>query len=360
MDPLDAAAPLSSALISRITTILGSFVDAHEASVAAVGAQDLLPTARSYLMGGKRLRPAFCYWSHVAIVGTPENEASILTAAASLDVLHASALVHDDLIDGSRSRRGLASAHIAHAAAHRAAHGTGDAERFGAAAAVLLGDLLTMWSAELFDTCGCDDQALDRARPLLHATRSEVTCGQYLDVAAASQMIGEADELDVADRILEYKSARYSVRRPCQIGAALAGADDKSQALLGEFGSALGRAFQLRDDVLGVFGDPEVTGKPAGDDLREGKRTWLILTCLRDGSATEAAALDELLGRELSEAEVVRAQQIITDSGALASVEQAIERGRQQALAVLMKADFTDSGRTALQELVTLTLDRDH
>lgn len=214
----------------------------------------------------------------------------------------------------------------------------------------------------MFETSGLPAAQLAHARPLLHAMRSEVTCGQYLDLAAANRVAGSADlagGLQVARRILEFKSARYSVARPTQVGAALGGANDELLRTLGEFGSALGRAFQLRDDVLGVFGDPAVTGKPAGDDLAEGKRTLLVLTALTSSDAADAAELEALLGSPLDEADCDRARRIIEDSGARAHVEDQINQLTGYALQRLDQARITPEGRTALTRLAEMSTRRD-
>ena len=181
---------------------------------------------------------------------------------------------------------------------------------------------------------------LARAQPLLAAVRAEVTGGQYLDIAAQTRRPLDARRdpesvLAQVRRVVEFKTARYTVVRPLQIGAALGGAGPELLAALGRYGSPLGRAFQYRDDVLGVFGDEAVTGKPAGDDLREGKLTVLIANAMGAASEAEAERLDALLGSALTEAEVAEARAIISGSGALAATEREIEEATAEALAAL-------------------------
>ena len=359
----DPAHPLGSDFLQGIQETLNSFLDQQESRVAAIGAAPMLDLARTFTSGGKRLRPAFCYWGHVAAAGHPEDPTALLRAAASLDLLHVSALVHDDLIDASETRRGVPSAHRQFAQRHRFAGGRGDGDEFGTSGAILLGDLLLIWSLELFESSGMPADAVTRARPLLEAMRTEVTCGQFLDVSAAYGVTGSdgpSDELAVARKILEYKSASYSVRRPAQAGAALGGADEELIRALGVYGSALGAAFQLRDDVLGVYGDSSVTGKPSGDDLREGKRTILLLTALERGDGTQRRGLEAMLGRaDLTDEQVAEARVIIDATGALAHVEELIERGSSEALAALGGAEMTADGRTALVRLAELSVQRD-
>ena len=219
-----------------------------------------------------------------------------MRACASLELLHASALVHDDYMDASDTRRGRPATHRGFEVEHRADGWRGDPEQYGASAAILLGDLLLSWSDELLRRCGLP---LDRVVPALDVfdrCRSEVITGQFLDVSVQAR--GVAD-VDAAMTVLRYKSAKYSVERPLHIGATLAGGSERQLAQLGAFGLPLGEAFQLRDDLLGVFGDPSMTGKPAGDDLIEGKRTVLVALALDAAPAEAAARLDAALGRAL-------------------------------------------------------------
>ncbi|HMR48501.1 MAG TPA: polyprenyl synthetase family protein [Arachnia sp.] len=355
-----AAAPLDDAFLTAVGASLDGFLEGQRGRLAEIGSLPMLEVARSFTTGGKRLRPAFCYWANVAVAGSPPDPAPLLTLASSLDLLHVSALVHDDLIDAADTRRGLPAAHRQFEERHRAGRGRGAADEFGVSSAILLGDLLLMWSIEMADGSGAPH--LDRARPLLSATRTEVTAGQYLDVAAQFGMAGAgsiAEELAVAKRVLEYKSARYSVRRPIQIGAALGDADEALIGALGEFGSLVGRAFQLRDDLLGVFGDPAVTGKPWAGDLREGKRTVLALTALNAADAAQQAVLSDVLGSAHADDDLVaEAAAVIEDTGARADVEAMIDEGLARALALLDGADITQEGRTALRRLAELSVRR--
>ncbi|NNG18549.1 polyprenyl synthetase family protein [Naumannella sp. ID2617S] len=326
----------------------------------------LIELAATFTGGGKRLRPGFCLWGFVAAAGLPESSGSseqldaLLRAAVSLDLLHVSALVHDDVMDASDTRRGVPAAHRQQEQLHREAGWLGAADRFGHAGAILLGDLLVMWSVELFEAAGLSFEALQRARPLVQAMRTEVTCGQYLDVLMQHQPIDDPQRmLDHAQRVVEYKTARYTVQRPVQIGAAIGGADPALQEALRAYGSPLGRAFQFRDDLLGVFGDAATTGKPAGDDLREGKRTVLVAHAYAGSSAAARRELDGLLGRaDLDEAGVARARELIAGSGAVALVEQMIEREYDRALTAL-EAPMTDQGRQALTRLADLAVRRE-
>jgi geranylgeranyl diphosphate synthase type I len=368
---LDAAAPVSQVFRDAVSERLEIFLDEQAAVLEPMGAELLgvQRMARELLTGGKRLRPAFCYWGYVAAAGCPDTPGPLLSAAASLDLLHVSALVHDDVMDASDLRRGRPAAHRQFEALHTSAGWLGDPETFGRAGAILLGDLLVMWSVEMLQRAGLPDAALRSALPLVQAMRTEVTCGQYLDVlaqvhrlrsSAAEILGGEADAaLADANRVVEYKSARYTVQRPCQFGAALGGADERLQAALAAYGSPLGRAFQFRDDLLGVFGDPLVTGKPTGDDLREGKRTVLIAHAYAASTPVGQELLVRLLGDPaLDEDGITLLHEVIISSGARDAVESMIEDGYQQALGALEGADLTDPGRTALTELATAAVRR--
>lgn len=349
--------PLAETFRHTVTTAISDFLDSRTGLVERVGAGPVLAEARAATGGGKRLRPAFCMWGHLACAA-PEDPQALIRAAASLELLHASLLIHDDLIDASDTRRGRPATHRVFEQSL-----TGErAEAFGVAAAILTGDVLYEWSGTMFETSGMGREALDRARPVLHEMRAEVLLGQYLDVAAGFSATGATDldsQLAQAETALEYKSARYSVARPAQLGAALAGGTPEQIEALGRFGSLVGQAFQLRDDVLGVFGDPELTGKPAGDDLREGKRTLLVLTTLSRSTPTNRQRLESVLGRSVSPADLGTARGIIHDSGALQAIEDRIAVSRDQALTELFAVPLDPGAVLALTHLTEQATHRD-
>lgn len=300
-------------------------------------------SAADAVSGGKRLRARFCLtgWRAVAEQGgrpeTPTPEA--IAAAAALEIFHAAALVHDDLIDNSDTRRGRPAAHRALESAHRASRWAGDAAGFGRSAAILLGDLLVAWSDDLLEEGLRESTHAAAARAIYAVMRREVTVGQFLDLAEEAAALTAPDDAQAerALRVASLKSARYSVEHPLLLGGALAGADAAQAAALSGFGHPIGLAFQLRDDVLGVFGDSAVTGKPSGDDLREGKRTLLIAYAREALPAGSRRVLDELVGDPtLDDAQIAALQQTIIDSGALARVEAHIAR-------------FADDGDRALR-----------
>ena len=351
--------PTNPAFVSAVEKALMDFLGGLRERAERIGALPLLETAQACIAGGKRLRPAFCYWGYVAAAGRPADPDPLLRAAASLDLLHASLLVHDDLLDGSDTRRGAPSAHRRFEALLPGPRAT----RFGEAAAILLGDVLFSWSAEMFESAGLSPEAIRDAAPVLATMRSEVLLGQYLDVAAA---FGATDrstrqaQIHTAEKVLEFKSARYSVRRPAELGATLGEAPPGLLATLGTYGSLVGRAFQLRDDLLGVFGDPSVTGKPAGDDIREGKRTLLVLMALENGNAHQRETLTSLLGAPgLTEEDLTTAREIIDTTGARDSCEELIARSTTDALTALEGADMDAEGLSALIALAGLATDRD-
>jgi geranylgeranyl diphosphate synthase type I len=324
----------------------------------------LLGLTSRLLAGGKRLRPAFCAWGYVAAVG-PEHDASrldgLLAAAASLELLHASALVHDDVMDGSDTRRGDPSAHRQFESLHLAEDRLGDPETFGRAGAILLGDLLVMWSVEMLEQAGLSAAVSPGALSVAQAMRTEVTCGQYLDVAAQSRTLGaDLDHaLAAANRVVEYKSARYTVYRPAQLGATIGGGSADLVDALAAYGSPLGRAFQFRDDVLGVFGDPELTGKPVGDDLREGKRTVLIAYTMAHTDDAGRTLLAERLGDPELDADGVAAlQRVIVDCGAHEAVETMIAGCFDEAMAALARPAVSAAGREGLTALASAAVHR--
>jgi geranylgeranyl diphosphate synthase, type I len=333
----------------RVGHVLGDFLGQQRAVLGGIG-PDMLPwldAIAELLAGGKRLRPAFCYWGWRAAGGGDQPE--IHAAAASLELLHASALVHDDVIDASDTRRGQPSVHRRFAARHSAGDWRGSADWFGTGTAILIGDLLLAWADQLFHASGLPPAALCRGQPVLDAMRTEIVAGQYLDLLGQSDSDGTVGS---ALRVVRYKSAKYTVERPLLLGVALAGPDERAAPALSRYGLPLGVAFQLRDDVLGVFGDPEQTGKPAGDDVREGKRTVLVALARERSSPAQRDLLDRRLGdRLLGEAGVEEIREILTGTGALAECEAMIGSSVVEALAALEDAPIAAPARGALAEL---------
>lgn len=347
----------TSRIRKEVDEALHAFVD-HRRPVLAAISDDLAPLMAALdalLAGGKRLRPAFCYWGWRAAGGAPDDP-GLVAAAASLELLQASALIHDDVMDSSDTRRGQPSVHRRFEALHRAEGWPGAAAPFGEGGAILLGDLCLSWSGEMFEGCGLDGERRARGRAVYDLMRTEVMCGQYLDMLVGTR--GHASVRD-ALRVVEFKSAKYTIERPLHLGAALAGAGGDVMAALTGYGLPVGIAFQLRDDVLGVFGDPAETGKPAGDDLREGKRTVLVALTLERATAAQAAVLERRLGDpDLDEAGVDELRGIITGSGGLAACEEMIDRFAGDARAALAAAPIDEGARHALGELAVAAVAR--
>jgi geranylgeranyl diphosphate synthase, type I len=348
----------------RVQAALDAFLDEQGERLSPLGddAARLLAEARTAVSGGKRFRAAFCYWGFHSVAGPPDgsgdaSDDALVRACASLELLHASALVHDDYMDASDTRRGRPATHRGFAAGHRRDGWRGDPEQYGAAAAILLGDLLLSWSDELLRRCGLPGDRVVAALEVFDRCRSEVITGQFLDISVQAR--GVAD-VDAAMTVLRYKSAKYSIERPLHIGACLAGADEPQLARLSAFGLPLGEAFQLRDDLLGVYGDPAATGKPAGDDLIEGKRTVLVALALDGAPADEASRLDAALGSDLDEPRVAELRRIIDDSGAHAQVETVITELATRATTALRAADVDGHARAVLLELAAAATNRLH
>ena len=346
-------------LRSAVQAELDAFVDEQARRLAPLGedADQLVRAAHEAVRGGKRFRAAFCHWGYRAARDDVADPAALTRACAALELLHASALVHDDYMDASATRRGRPATHTRFESRHRQLGWSGSPQQYGAAAAILLGDLLLSWADELLRRCGLPDDRVRDALAVFDLTRGEVIAGQFLDVSVQAR--GESD-VELAMKVLRYKSAKYSVERPLHLGATLAGAEGSLLAALSAFGLPLGEAFQLRDDLLGVFGDPEVTGKPAGDDLSEGKRTVLVALALQGAPAQDAARLQGGLGRPLSPGEVADLRAVIERSGAAADVEHRIRALTAEALGALEAADLTDTARAALHDLAAATTQRAH
>ena len=367
---LDCTNPVSDDFRAAVSSAIDAFLDRQVPILADLhpATAPLIERARLFTDGGKRLRPAFCAWAYAAVADTLDLPDAVAAVAASLDVLHVSALVHDDVMDASDFRRGVPSAHRQFEGDHREAGWRGDPEQFGRAGAILLGDLLLVWSEEMFRRSGLTTDQLERGRPHLEAVRTEVTAGQYLDVLAQAQdpyAISRTEQgrerlANLTKTVVTWKSASYTIRRPLLLGAAIAGADAAQLGALTSFGQPLGRAFQYRDDVLGIYGDESLTGKDSGEDLRVGKLTLLAAEAFGRASDTEAAELAQLFGNPDLDAEgVERAREIIDASGARNAVEVEIRREFDLALAALESAELSDDGKAGLAALAKAAVRRD-
>lgn len=299
--------------------------------------------------GGKRLRPAFCHWAYIG-AGGGGNDDLVVDAGAALELLHTFALIHDDIMDGSDRRRGLPAVHRQFMARHAESGWNGEERRFGEGAAILIGDFAFVYADRLMRGVP------QVARDLFDELRVELCVGQYLDLLGTAAGGRDAER---ARRIEWYKSGKYTVERPLHLGAALAGRYEDLAEDLSAFGLPLGEAFQMRDDLLGVFGDAGVTGKPVGDDLREGKLTPLVAYASRRADATGAALLDRVGSPDLSDAEIEALCDLLVTSGAVDEVEAAIERLVAESMRALDRADITDEARHALAELGNFVAWRD-
>ncbi len=364
----------STRLVDLVQSRLDGFLGEHGAALAQISPdlEVIDDSARRLLAGGKRFRALFCYWGWRSVAGLGGDDEpaggdpaalegpaldAIVSVASALEIFHAAALVHDDIMDNSDRRRGQPSLHKRFEALHAEEGWSGSARQYGDATALLVGDLLLAWSDELFESGAAvlaHPDASAAARREFAMMRTEVTVGQYLDMLEETswRTRPEAELLPRAHRVIVYKSAKYSVEAPLAIGASLAEASLAQLAALRAFGLPLGVAFQLRDDLLGVFGDPTVTGKPAGDDLREGKRTVLV-TLARQKLPTSAARLfDELLGDDgLDEQQIAMLQTAVRDSGAVEQVERIIAHNVGVATAALADAPIARSARDELGAL---------
>jgi geranylgeranyl diphosphate synthase, type I len=343
--------------VARVSERIQDFLSERASEMGPLG-PDVVPFdtfARQFLNGGKRFR-ALCTILGFRIHGASVTS-NVIDMASALEIFHAAALVHDDIMDNSDTRRGQPSAHRAFESVHSGASWAGDPASFGVNSALLFGDLLLAYSDELVNSAldDADRNTRLRTRAEFDRMRREVTMGQYLDIVEerAWPRVDSTDALDRAGRVVVYKSAKYSIEAPLLIGAVLGGASERDVDTLRAFGLPLGFAFQLRDDVLGVFGDPAVTGKPAGDDIREGKRTVLIALAMSRVSASEQRLLNELLGdRSLSAEQVRVVQNTLESCGARDEVESLITDYVAQAHAAIETSDFDESSQTALRDLV--------
>lgn len=352
MSPSPTPGPIESAdLRQRVQKALNAFLASQVLLLDGISEElsPLTDALSELIAGGKRLRPAFCYWGFRGAGG--EDGEAIIEAGAALELFQACALIHDDVMDGSDTRRGQPAVHRRFASMHRSESWVGDAEAFGVGAAILLGDLCLSWSDELLSASSLPATRLKAGRRVFDEMRTELMGGQYLDLLEQARGGGSVER---ALRVARYKSAKYTIEKPLHLGAALAGAPQEVLDGYSGYGLPLGEAFQLRDDVLGVFGDPSVTGKPAGDDLREGKRTALVAMAVQDATPAQAAVVRRHLGDpHLSAEGVTQLRAVIEGTGALCRVEALIEELTDDALAALQSLTVTDEARAELERLAT-------
>ncbi|MDG9684324.1 polyprenyl synthetase family protein [Streptomyces sp. DH18] len=342
-----------SAVREQVDTVLEDFIE--DKARAAVGRKlppEVAGTLRDFLTaGGKRIRALLCVvgW-HAAGGGEGEDRTAILRVAASLELFVAFALIHDDIMDDSATRRGRPAVHRA----LRTRLGPSPrAERLGAGGALLVGNLALIWAQELLHTAELAVQRRRAVHALYDAMLEEVMYGQYVDVMG----IGADDDIDAALQIVRCKTATATVERPLQLGAAVAGADDTTLGLFTELGLPLGEAFQIRDDLLDVFGSADGACAPGLGDLREGKHTVLLARGLRAATAAQRRRLRHLVGRDdLDERGAAEVRAILEETGAREHTEHMITSRYEQVLRVLEASALPPAVSRALHGLaVTAT-----
>jgi len=338
----------------QVQAALASYLTQARSHLTTIGSQ-LTPVCDGLeefiLDGGKRFRPLFAYAGHKA-AGKDVGPAEI-KAFASLEFLQACALIHDDLMDASDTRRGKPAMHRRFENLHQEQALAGLSEQFGAAAAILLGDLALVQSDHMLHASGISSDQLIDALVVHDEMRIELMAGQYLDVREAGE---KSHNVERSLRIARFKSGKYSIERPLHLGATIAQRDPAIRNpltwRLSEYGLPLGEAFQLRDDLLGIFGDPAITGKPAGDDLREGKRTVLMAMAMERTTDAGRHELSTHLGNpELSLEVIEKLRGIINESGAVDSVEGLIEKLTFDALTASKSPEIAEDSQELLAAL---------
>jgi len=348
---------LADFLVSQITLLDG--IDPELGRFART-TRDLV------LMGGKRLRPTFAYWGWRGVVGMCEPVQPVLPALSALELMHTFALVHDDVMDASATRRGAPTAHRVFAAQHASAGRLGDPDQFGTTSAILVGDLCLVWADQLLARAPLTTATLFAVRACYDRMRIEAIAGQYLDVLGETQP--DAWSVERALLVARHKTASYTVQRPLQFGLALAGPARESSAEIDDaysrYGVTVGEAFQLRDDLLGVYGDPAVTGKPAGDDLRTGKPTTLLMLAHQLATPAQRAELARDSAGAVNPADgsggstLTRIAEVIADTGAPDRVESLIQQRVAEGVAALARAPIHPEACAALTELAVTATDR--
>lgn len=354
-----SSAPIGlSDIPGHVEACLEGFFDEQAAAVAEIGAPvaESVDLLRAYVLGGgKRIRPTYAWAGFGAVGGWKDGEYNpdaVLRAVSSLEFIQACALIHDDYIDSSDTRRGNPTIHRIAEGQHRADGWAGSSEHFGASLSILIGDLAMVWADDMFHGSGVPEEARARAFSPWRGMRTEVIGGQILDITNEAS---GSESLERAQKVNRFKTAAYTIERPLHIGAALAGGSEEQIDALRAYGHDIGIAFQLRDDLLGVFGDPAVTGKPAGDDLREGKRTVLVAKALERadaaGDTATALLIRQGVGTVTTPDDIARLAEAIRSTGAEDDVEALIGELTKQGLDRLGQASFVPGAVEALEAL---------
>lgn len=346
------ASKLSQTYTAEVARLLEEFLVAKSVEVGQItsSAVEIVNAITSLAKGGKRLRPLFAFWGYLG-AGGDKDSTDIVRLGVALELFQAAALIHDDIIDNSDTRRGQPSVHKRFESQHQALGLAGSAAAYGSASAILAGDLCLSLSEEAFSEI---EHLPKDARNIFNQMRTQVMAGQYLDVLeeSAGPAYDPREAVKRARTIVRFKSAKYSTENPFLLGAALAGADEELLKSYSAFALPLGEAFQLRDDVLGVFGDAEITGKPTGGDLLEGKRTELIAHALLLSTEEEREFIQTRLGAsDMTAAEVDRLSTILRDSGALEATEHSISELTEQSRQALEKLSISPRALAGLQQL---------
>jgi geranylgeranyl diphosphate synthase, type I len=327
-----------------VTDFLDDFLTEKRENAVSSQAERLPNLLAEFITGGKRIRPLLTVIGWVAAGGNGDRRPAV-QVAASLEMFHAFTLIHDDIMDESDTRRGRRTA-------HRQLSGDrlgSQAEHFGVSAAILLGDLAFAWSDEILHRAALTPVQFAAVLSLIGEMRNEVMLGQYLDLRGTGAL---TDDVEATLTVSRYKTAKYTVERPLHIGAALAGADPAVMDACTAYALPLGEAFQLRDDLLGVYGDVTSTGKSRLDDLRAGKNTTLVSLALRTAGPKQAARLRGLIGNpRLDEAEAEQVREVFAETGAKDTVEAMIENRYRQSVEALKGAPFAAEALFALQDL---------
>lgn len=337
--------------------LLAEYFRSRQPEIDRIGGpvEEAVSYLRNFVLdGGKRVRPIFAWAGFTGAGGLDnitEDPEAVLRALSSLELIQACALIHDDIIDSSDTRRGNPTVHRAVEERHREREWSGDAAHFGESVAILAGDLALAWADDLIYDAGLSAGALARVRAPWRAMRTEVIGGQLLDISLEAAAI---EDVALAESVNRFKTAAYTIERPLHLGAAIAGADEKVIEAFRGYGRDLGVAFQLRDDLLGVFGDPAVTGKPAGDDLREGKRTVMLALALQRADVDAPAAAAKLragIGVVSSPAEIADLAKVIEDTGVTGEIEEQIAALTTSGLAHLDVLDLPEDVSGTLRAL---------
>jgi len=307
------------------------------------------------LRGGKRLRAALVYYGYRCF--SNKNLKEIIKASVTMELIQSYLLIHDDIIDNDDLRRNGPTLHISYKNIAKRKYKKIDSNHFGLSMAILAGDICAAFANEIMAKLKIKEKNKIQALNVLNHSLHHVIYGQVLDVLSELRIITNKD----IEKIHRLKTATYTIESPLHIGALLAGAKQKHLKTLSNYAIPLGKAFQIKDDILGMFGEKEKVGKPVGSDIKEGKKNLLILKALESATPAQRQAIEEALGnQDLTKNQLNQVRAIVIKTGSLSYSQNLAKNLVKKAKSAIKSAKFRPVGKNFLLKIADYIEKRDY